>query len=364
VFRLIRYLLRQLLPWLGIAVVGAVLIFLTTQLVRVVPVFVGAGASPGEVAAALGLLLVPVIGWSLTPAFAIAVFAVVGRMDADGELTALDSAGIGRLRLVVAPLLLACLLSAAAGWIWLDAGPRSQASLRAMADDLAGRAIAGQIRPGCFVEPIAGITIYADRGADGRFEGVVIEDRRDDSQSMRLVARRAEASYDAGARHLVLRLFDGNAFVSPGADVPPLALSYEQLEIGVSAMNEVSSRLGFLPWLMAVPTSRLVGGPRAEGVGEAEWGFALWRRVAGPCGLLALALAAVVLALGGRWRNRGLAVAAAGGVFLAYHLLGRLGESLALSGALPPVGAALGPAALVLLISLALGLSFPRTTRG
>ncbi|MBW2276346.1 MAG: LptF/LptG family permease [Deltaproteobacteria bacterium] len=362
-FRLIRYLLRQLAPWLGIAVAGAVLLFLTTQLVRVVPVFIGAGASPAEIASGLGLLLVPVIGWSLTPAFAIAVFAVVGRMDADGELTAIDAAGIGRPRLVVAPLLAACMLAVVAAWIWLDAGPRSQAALRAMADELAGRAIAGQIHPGRFVEPIAGVTVYADRGEGARYEGVVIEDQRDRTRALRLVARQAAARYDPVARHLELRLLDGTAFLSDGSDGRPMALSYEQLDIGVSAIDEISSRLGFLPWLMAVPTSHLVGGPRADGVDEAEWGFALWRRIAGPCGLLALAVAAIVLALGGRWRNRSLAVAAAGGLFLAYHLLCRLGESLALTGTLDPAVAALGPSALVLLLSLVFGLSFPKITR-
>ena len=326
VFRLVRYVLRQLAPWLCIAVLGAVLLFLTTQLVRVVPVFVGAGASPRELATALGLLLVPVLGWSLTPAFALAVFAVVGRMDAEGELTALDAAGIGRLRLALAPMPAVLALAALAGWIWLDAGPRSQAALRAMADRLAGRAIAGQVRAGRFVEPIPGVTIYADRGEAGHCEGVMIEDTRDVSRSTRLVAREAEVGYDPESRLLELELRDGSAFIGDGSSAVPLAIGFEQIRIGASAIDEIASRLGFLPWLMAVPTSRLVTGPRAGGVAEAEWGFALWRRVAGPCGFVALALTATILALGGRWRNRGLAVAAAGGLFLAYHLLCRLGE--------------------------------------
>jgi lipopolysaccharide export LptBFGC system permease protein LptF len=363
VFRLVRYLLRQLVPWLAIAVVGAALLFLTTQLVRVVPVFVGAGASPLELASGLGLLLVPVLGWSLTPAFAVAVFAVVGRMDAEGELTALDAAGVGRLRVASAPLLAAGVLTALAAWIWLDAGPRSQVALRAMADELAGRAIAGQIRPGRFVEPVAGIVVFAERGADGVYQGVLIEDARSDSRAIRLVAREAEARYDLATHHLELELRDGSAFIDDGSGAAPVAVGFGRLQLGASAVEEIGSRLGFLPWLMAVPTSRLVSGPRPRGVDRAEWGFALWRRIAGPCGLLALAVAATVLALGGRWRNRGLAVAAAGGLFLAYHLLCRLGESLALDGILDPAIAATGPAAAVLVLSVVLGLSFPGITR-
>lgn len=357
-FRLTRYLLRQLAPWLGISVVGAALLFLTTQLVRVVPVFVGAGASVPELGAGLGLLLVPVLGWSLTPALAIAVFAVAGRMDADGELTALDAAGIGRVRLVLAPMLAACLLAGLSAWIWLEAGPRSQAVLRALADELAGRAIAGQIRPGRFTSPLSGVAVYADSESAGRYRGVMVEDLRRPERPLRLAARFAEVRYDAAARYLVLDLRDGRAFLGDGTDGAPVAVGFEQLEVGVPLVDELTRRLGFLPWLAAVPTSRLATGPPPEGVDPAAWGFTLWRRVAGPGGLLALALAATILALSGRWRARGLAVAAAGALFLAYHLLGRLGESLALSGAIGPAAAALGPAVLVL--ALALGLWLPR----
>lgn len=363
-FRLSRYLLAQLAPWLAIAVVGAALLFLTTQLVRVVPVFVGAGATPLELAHGLGLLLVPILGWSLTPAFVVAVFAVVGRMGADGELTALDAAGIGRLRLALAPVPAACVMVALAGWIWLDAGPRAQASLRALADELAGRAIAGQIRPGRFVEPIPGITFYADAGEAGSYQGVLVEDARPGSRRLRLLARTASVRYDPASRYLEVELGDGSAFVDgDGSGAAPAAVGFEELRIRVSATDEVTARLGFLPRLMAVPTSRLLAGPPAGSSGDNAWRFALWRRVAGPCGFAALALAATILALGGRWRSRGLAVAVAGGLFLAYHLLCRLGESLALSGSLSPVIAALGPSAVVVLLSAALGLSSPRIGR-
>jgi lipopolysaccharide export LptBFGC system permease protein LptF len=357
---LTRYLFGQIAPWLGIAVVGAALLFLTTQLIRVAPVFVGAGASALEIMSGLGLLLVPVVGWSLTPAFAIAVFAVVGRMDADGELTALDAAGIGRLRLAAAPLLVACVLAGLAAWIWLDAGPRSQARLRQMAADLAGRAVAGQIQPGRFSQPLPGVTVYADGAADGGYRGVLIEDTRQRSRPLRLIARRAAVRYQPAGPALAFRLQDGQAFV--GGRRAPVAVGFEQLDIGISLNDELGRRLGFLPWLMAVPTSRLVDPPPAH-VSPAKWGFALWRRVAGPCGLVALALAATVLALGGRWRRRGFAVAAAAGLFLLYHLLSRLGESLALDGAVDPALAALGPAAAVVLLAFVLGPWFSRAAR-
>jgi hypothetical protein len=165
--------------------------------------------------------------------------------------------------------------------------------------------------------------------------------------------------YRRGARHLALRLDDGEAFVGGGARGAPVAVGFEELELAVSLRGELGERLGFLPWLMAVPTARLLGSP-AGGYSEREWGFALWRRIAGPCGFLALALAATALALGGQWRRRGVAVAAAGGLFLAFHLLSRFGESLALTGAVGPALGALGPAVIVLAAAGALCLYRPR----
>lgn len=342
-----NYLLRQLAPWLAVAILGAALLFLATQLVRVTPAFVGAGATIVEMAIGLGLLLVPVVGWSLTPAFAIAIFSVVGRMDADGELTALDSAGVGRWRLAVAPIMATGALAGLAAWIWLDAGPRAQAALHSMAGNLAGRAVAGKIQTGQFNELLPGITVYADHGQGNRFEGVMIEDRRHEGRSVQLIARSAKLRYDPTSRHIGARLHDGRAFISGDSDAAPITLGFAQLDIGIDLFDELRRRLEFLPHLLAVPTSRLMEPPPTD-IPVAEWGYALWRRVAGPCGLMVLALAATALALSGRWRHRGAAVAAAGALFLAYHLLCRLGEALTLSGVLTPPVAALGPAVVVL----------------
>ena len=126
--RLGLYIVRQMLPWMGASLFGAVVVFLASQLLRIAPVFAGAHAGASELAAALGLLVIPVIGWALTPAFAISIFAVAGGMSARGEITALDSAGIDRSRLIVGPCLLGLLMTAASAWIWLEAAPRQRSS--------------------------------------------------------------------------------------------------------------------------------------------------------------------------------------------------------------------------------------------
>jgi lipopolysaccharide export LptBFGC system permease protein LptF len=345
-FRLATYIGRQLLPWLALALGGAILLFLVTQLLRVAPVFAGAGAGAAETGRALALLAVPVIGWALTPAFAVAVFAVAGRMSADGELAALDSAGLARSAALAGPSLLAVPVAALSAWVWLEAAPASQAELRALAARLAGRALAGRVEPGRFLAPAPGLSLYADAREGDVYRGVLIEDACDPDRAVRVAAGEARVGFDEGEESLVLAARRGTAFLSFGAGSGPSAVSFGALEVRVPVGGELAERLGFLPPDMAIPTAGLLG-PRRSGFTAAQWSYALWRRVAGPLGFAALAIVSIGLAFGGSWRRQGPAVAAAAALFLAYHLLGRAGESLMQAQGLPPVVAALGPAALV-----------------
>ncbi|MDD5305800.1 MAG: LptF/LptG family permease [Deltaproteobacteria bacterium] len=344
--RLTTYIGRQLLPWFALALGGAILIFLVTQLLRVAPVFAGAGAGLAETGRALLLLAVPVLGWALTPAFAVAVFAVAGRMSADGELTALDSAGVARTAALAGPALLAIPVASLSAWIWLAAAPASHTELRALIARLGGRALAGRLEPGRFYAPAPGLALFADAREGDVYRGVLIEDAREPGRVVRVAAEEARVGFDVRSESLVLAARRGTAFVSSGPGSRPSAMSFGTLEARVPVGDELAARLGFLPVEMAIPTARLLG-PRSPGFTDTGWSYALWRRVAGPIGFGVLSIVSILLAFGGAWRRRGLAVAAAAALFLAYHLLGRAGESLMQAHGLLPAVAALGPAALV-----------------
>ncbi len=346
-YRISLYIVSQILPWQALALLGMILAFLTTQLLRVAPVFAGAGAGVLDVAGALGLLLVPVAGWALTPAFVIAVFAAAGRMSADGELTALDASGLSRRRLTTGPIALAICMSLLSAWIWLDAAPRSQAALRATAVSLVGRALGGRIEPGKFTSPLPGITILADaRESDGVLRGVFLEDARDEESQTQFVAKNARITTDSRGV-LSVHLGQGSAFYSSKKrNEMPMAISCRDLTLEVPVSGERERRLDFLPRLFAEPTTRLVE-PPPIGVEPSKWRFALWRRVAGPLGFLVMAFVAVALAFGTDWRRRGVAVAAAAVLFLSFHLLHRFAETLMRAGTLEPPLAAMLPASTV-----------------
>ncbi len=360
--RLGLYIVRQMIPWMGASLFGAAVVFLASQLLRIAPVFAGAHAGASELVAALGLLVIPVIGWALTPAFAISVFAVAGGMSARGEITALDSAGIDRWRLIAGPCFLGILVTVVSAWIWLEAAPRSQRVLREIAIDIAGQALVAGGEPGRFVEPARGLVMFADTRDDETFRGVLLEDARQDGRAIQIVAKEATVTFQPGDRSLELEFHDGNAFVENGLGVPPAALGFKGLKVNVSVLDELGERLGFLPWVMSVSTERLLGDP-PKGVSTSRWSYALWRRIGGPVGFMAMALVTMFLAFRGQWRRRGMAVGVAAAIFLGYHVAGRLGENLLDAGVIDAPAAALAPAATVLLfisIVYATGLIYER----
>jgi lipopolysaccharide export system permease protein len=338
------YIVKQIIPWVILTMAALALLFLTSQLLRVAPVFVGAGVSMGEGLTAIGLLLVPVFSWSLTPAFALAVFAAAGRLSRDGELTAFHAAGLSRYELSKGPVALALVLTMLSAWLWLVAAPAAQAALRKTAINLAGRALTGRIQPGIFAEPLEGLTFFADRRTTkSTFQGVFVEDARNPNKTIQFVASEAHIHMDPSTDRMALNLKKGRAFFSENnLDRLQATLSFERFSFPVSLVEELENRLDFLPKLLAASTTHLTS-PPPPGTNEVEWQFALWRRIAGPLGFLSLALLSITLSFATNFKNQPMAICLAAILFLAYHLLGRLGESLMQGGNMGGIAAALLP---------------------
>jgi lipopolysaccharide export LptBFGC system permease protein LptF len=358
-----RYILGEMVLWSVIGLAGAIFLFITTQLVRIAPLLVGAGGSPRQLFEMLLWLVVPVCGWSITPAFAVAAFATFGRMSRDGELLAMDAAGIPRGALLRGPVWLGLVLTLASGAIWLAAGPWSQHRLQMQFMRFAKQTLVRQIPDGRFVEPAEGTTFYADKkGRDGIYRGVFFENTEEGGRTVQVAATRARLTADPDFPTARFHLEEGTAFLTdstPDAgrassgNRQALALTFDTLDIAVPLDEAISGRMSFLPRTMAYPTARLLG-PPPKGMSAVDWRYALWRRIAGPVGTLVFSVFALFLSVGAQWRSRGIAVALAGLIFFVYHLAGRFGETLMISGGLPVPVAALGPSVLVALVFFAL----------
>jgi lipopolysaccharide export system permease protein len=349
--RLTIHIAKELSVWMLIGLAGAVFVFVSTQMVRLAPLFYSAGGKPLELVEMLGLLAVPVCGWSLTPSFAVAVFATFARMSRDGEVVALDAAGISRTRIAAGPLAVVLVLTLLGAWIWLDAGPRSLRLLQARATAMLKDNAVRQIRAGQFAHPAPGTTFFADVRVDDRtFRDVFFESHFENGRTVQAAAKEAQLTTAKHGTAVEVRLKQGTAFIQSGEEtneaLEDTALTFETLNLVIPLEEVLRDRLDFLPSTLAVKTEELLK-PPAPTISKPEWRYALWRRVAGPVGTLVFSLLALLLALGARWRSRGAAIAIGGVIFLVYHLVGRFGEGLLGSGHLSAPVAALLPAMLV-----------------
>jgi lipopolysaccharide export LptBFGC system permease protein LptF len=354
-----KYILGQTVPWLLIGIFGASFVFLATQLVRIAPLFAGAGVGATAAVEAVLLLLVPVLGWALAPAFLVALFAVAGKMSAAGELGALDALGIPRHHRVVPSVLFALFLSLISAWIWLDGAPKASGRVFAVALELAESALVGRISEKRIHAPLPGLTFYAEKQRDRlHFETVFVAHAEPSGPQKQVVAKRATLER-SGRGILSIRFEEGHLFILHRAagdagsrgENPNTAVTFDKLTIRLPISAAVQSRLDFIPSHLLSDTPTLLG-PPPQNINPASWRFTLWRRVAAPVGFLALSLAGIFIAFGSDWKNRGRAVLMAAILFAVYQVAGRAGESLLLAGVLIPPFAAFLPVITVILFSL------------
>lgn len=140
----------------------------------------------------------------------IAVLAVVGRLSASSELTALKASGISLWR-VSAPLVLLCLLGTGfAAWINSTVAPSARASYR---DFLRDAILADPLRvivAKQFIHDFQGYVVYLDEEHNGLIRDVWIWELDEEKRPVRLL--RADAgtlTYDADRDALILKLEKG-----------------------------------------------------------------------------------------------------------------------------------------------------------
>ena len=338
------YLLKKTVPWFVIGLMGAVSLFLISQVMRIAPVFVGADLGFGGLAWALFLLLVPVLGWALTPAMLFALFMAAGDLAEKGELIGFLALGISRAGLLKGLLWLSISVSAASAVIWMYGAPLGTSALFGLAKAACMQSIVNEINPGQIVSPAPGLTFFAEKSlGQGRFENVFVAAETGE-QHLEIVAKSGHITGDA-ERFLSLRFRQGHLFVNPrgtGHSAALTTISFEVFDISHPLSDTLSARLDFIPAHLGADLDALLG-PPPPGTEKRTWQYNLWRRVAMPVGCLLLSLVGVGWAFSRNWRTRGDAVTVALLLFAAYHLLARWGETLMHASDLPPPVAAFWP---------------------
>jgi lipopolysaccharide export system permease protein len=203
--RIDRYLLAQLLGAFGMAALLLVGVLWIDQAVQVFDQLIADGQSPRVFLELTALGLPPVVKEVLPAAAVAATLQALVRLSADSELTVVRAMGASPWRIARPVLLFGLLVGALVAVLGHVLVPQSLRELAERQAEIAETATARLLRPGEFVSPVDGVTLYL-RAATGQgaFEGLLLSDRRDPAQEVTITAASATLVRDAAAPRLVL----------------------------------------------------------------------------------------------------------------------------------------------------------------
>lgn len=332
--------------WFGLMLV----LLLALAFLRGTDVLLGAGVGPADLAEFFVLVAPQFIAQAAPVAFLLAVLLVYGRWSDDGEWAALQSLGVARHRLLVAPVVLGVLLAGALAWVGIVWQPWGLKRVSSMVAELVQRNVTGDVRPGEFHEEILGFTLYVGaRDADGRWKDVLLADERDPAAPLLVLASqgRVTVGVEREASELVLgqgelhragRDADENAMVA--FEQARFRLDLSESVFQKSRQRSQRDELGWGELHEAEAEAIRAGAPSAPFAVARHW------RLGQAFAPIAFAVLAVALALGGRGgRTRGVVLTLA--AWVTFYLVARATVSLGERGALPAWVAGQGPNAVV-----------------
>ncbi|MBN2493239.1 MAG: LptF/LptG family permease [Deltaproteobacteria bacterium] len=345
-----RYLARQTLGPVLVALVSVNLLFVVIQLLKMGELAFGAGLGLADLLR-VTLLFVPGFAVLTIPvAVLTGVLLGLGRMAEDRELVALAAAGLSPVRLARVPVAIGLVAALMCVCLTVSIAPRAARDLHAAFVDLAKRHVVASLKPGRFFEELPRVVLYP-RAAEtaGGFDGFLVHDYRPGKPRHTLVASRARVIPVAGGNGLQLDLEDGQVHARQRGGLYSVA-SFESARVVLDIDRLVQDRTRLMPPAAGMSLGELAaaaGGPTELCRLRVAW----HKRFAFPVACLVFGLLGAALGASGRLRGRRRTLLAAVVAVAGFYLLTRLGDVAADHGWLPPAGAAWAPDVLTLGLS-------------
>ena len=206
-----RYLRREVLQPFVYTLSILVFILLLGQLFKIVNLVVAEGVRLWDVGRLVLAMIPKILTMALPMSFFFAVLAGFGRLVGDGEITALQAAGLSPVRLLLPVMKLAAgvTLLTLLFTAWL--GPWGMRQVREVTFAILQEKVTVALRERALNLSFPGMVIYMEKinRKDGRVGGVFIEDRRRPEQPQTVTASRGLLFSDRSSSSLILELEDG-----------------------------------------------------------------------------------------------------------------------------------------------------------
>lgn len=249
-----RWLLKEVIKTLLVILLVLLMVLLASNMVKFLGM-VASGAIGGDALLALvGLELLKTLGMLVPPAFFFAVLWVLGRLYRDGEMLALQAAGVGPLRVYRAFMYSALPLAVLVGWLMLVVVPWAKLAYETIRVGERDRTELAAVRTGEFNEFSRGdLVVFAERtGVNGELRGLFVQDRMQGAPGVVTAsAARQYTDPETGARYIVLvngqryegldgsRPVEVGRFAEYGFRIPDVPLDLSRLPMSARTLQEL-----------------------------------------------------------------------------------------------------------------------------
>ena len=230
-----RYILSQLMVMFGFFALVLVSVYWVNNTVKVFDRLISDGHS-AAVVLEFTLLSLPNVVRSVLPiaAFGAAVY-VTNRLSSESELTVMQATGFSPWRLAWPVIVFGVITATLMSIMTHTLVPVSLQQLRDRETDIAKDLYARLLRPGTFLHPAKGITLYIrDISDDGRLSDIFVSDRRNPDVSNIYTAKTAYLMRDTRGTKLVM--VNGLVQVLSTKDQLLSTTSFEDLSYDISAL--------------------------------------------------------------------------------------------------------------------------------
>ena len=250
-----RYILSQLMVMFGFFALVLVSVYWVNNTVKVFDRLISDGHS-AAVVLEFTLLSLPNVVRSVLPiaAFGAAVY-VTNRLSSESELTVMQATGFSPWRLAWPVIVFGVITATMMSIMTHTLVPVSLQQLQDSETDIAKDLYARLLRPGTFLHPAKGITLYIrDISDDGRLSDIFVSDRRNPDVSNIYTAKTAYLMRDTRGTKLVM--VNGLVQVLSTKDQLLSTTSFEDLSYDISAL--IKTRTDKNRNIKQIPTGELL----------------------------------------------------------------------------------------------------------
>lgn len=341
-----RYLLRELAVPTLLSLLVFTLVLIAGRMMRLVDLVINKGVSLADISTLLLTTLPPFLSISIPLAFLMGVMLGMGRLSADNEIIALKTAGTGLGRLarpVVILAVIASLATAAMSW-WL--APWGNRAFKTTLFEITSKKASIALQPQTFIKQFTSMVLYANRidGRTGELQGIFIV-KQQERDTLTITAESGRLTIDPDQQLITLTLNDGYLHREEKITDKQAATrnkdSYQVVRF---------DRYNIRPEIAAVPVDKDVSEIKPKDLRFSElWENAdgserknrlfrteLHRRLCTPLAPLVFALMALPFSTHLSRSGRSSSFLCGMAIYLLYHFLMSLAETLTSEAALSP----------------------------